>query len=337
MDERRLMGPVSGLLWLAGAGVATAGWFLPGAPHDRPGLFWGIVALTVVYSVGCATGAIPWHRASLRAHAVAVTSLQPVVIGALWLSGGQDSYMGPMLVLPMLYVAYFFPVRYAWPLGLIEVGSYASPLLTAPGGQHLLIARTLSYAVAYIGLAATIQFLKQRLVDAERHQREMAHQDPLTGLANRRAFDDALEQALAEAATGRGDGRRAGDAEPRFALLLADVDWFKQINDRFGHTTGDRVLREVAAHASAEVRSGDCLARIGGDELAVVAPGAGAGAARRLAESLRAAAAQVVPGEDADPVSLTVAFAVYPGDGTDRAALMRALDAELHAGKATRR
>ena len=74
-----------------------------------------------------------------------------------------------------------------------------------------------------------------------------------------------------------------------FTLLLADVDSFKQINDRFGHTTGDRVLRELAAHASAAVRTGDCLARIGGDEFALVAPGAGAESAERLIESIRVA------------------------------------------------
>src|SRR4051812_43994056 len=217
------MGPVSGLLWLAAAAVAVVGRFLPDAPDDHTRLFWGLVALTVLYAAGCITRAIPWQRAPLGGHVLAVVALQPLVGAGLWLTGGADAYLGPMLVLPMLYVAYFFPARYAWPLGLIEIGSYASPLVTAPGGQHLLIARTLSYAVAYIGLVTTIQFLKQRLVDAERHQREMAHQDPLTGLANRRAFDEALEQALAVAAAGRGDGRRAGDGEPRFALLLADV------------------------------------------------------------------------------------------------------------------
>ena len=89
-----------------------------------------------------------------------------------------------------------------------------------------------------------------------------------------------------------------------FTLLLADVDFFKQINDRFGHTTGDRVLRELAAHASAAVRSGDCLARIGGDEFALVAPGAGREAAERLRDSLREAGARRRAGDG--PVSLTV-------------------------------
>ena len=152
----------------------------------------------------------------------------------------------------------------------------------------------------------------------------MAHQDPLTGLANRRAFDNALNAALA-------------GGEARFALLLMDVDSFKQINDRYGHSTGDRVLRELAAHANAEVRSGDVLARIGGDELALFAPGAGRDAALRLSETLRVAAARVTPGEDTAPLSITVSHAVFPVDGVDRTTLMRALDRELHDGKAARR
>ena len=328
------MGPVSGLLWLAGSGVALAGWCLPGAPHAHRALFFGLLAATVAYALASVTRLIPFERVSLGGHAIAVTLLQPLVGASLWLTGGADAYMGPVLVLPMLYVAYFFPARYAWPLALLEVATYASPLVTSSGPHHLLVQRTAGYAVAYAGLTLTIQFLKRRLVRAERHQRRMAREDPLTGLANRRAFDEALSDAFAGASALR-EGRRASDLEGRFAVLLADVDAFKQINDRFGHTTGDRVLREIAAHTAAEVRAGDCLARIGGDELAVIAPGAGSQAARRLAEALRAAAARVDIGDGAR-VSLTTAWAVYPEDGADRLALMRAVDRELHDGKDSR-
>ena len=201
----------------------------------------------------------------------------------------------------------------------MEIFTYASPLVTSSGPQHLLVHRTLSYAVAYAGLVATIQFLKGRLVDAERVQHRMARVDPLTGLQNRRAFDEALSSALGSGGV--------------FTLLLADVDSFKQINDRFGHTTGDRVLRELAAHCSAAVRSGDCLARIGGDEIALVAPGADAEVASRLAEALRSAA-RTWTGDG--PVSFTV-VAVFPEDGGDRASLMRKLDRRLHAMKDSRR
>jgi diguanylate cyclase (GGDEF)-like protein len=315
------MGPVSGLLWLAAAAVAVVCRLIPGAPDDHDFLFWGLTAFTVAYSVACITRAIAWQHVGIAGHALAILALQPLIVAALWLTGGADAYLGPMLVLPMLYVAYFFPARYAWPLAACEILTYASPLVTSAGPTHLLVHRAVAYAVAYAGLVATIQFLKGRLVNAERHQHRMARLDPLTGLQNRRAFDEALSDALA------GGGV--------FALVLADVDSFKQINDRFGHTSGDRVLRELSAHASATVRSGDCLARIGGDEFALVAPGAGTESAERLVDAIRHAGLHVDAGES--PVSLTVAAAVFPQDGQDRFTLMRTVDRRLHAIKDARR
>src|SRR4051794_13951110 len=316
------MGPVSGLLWLAAAAVAVASGAVPGAPEDHALWLWGLTAVTVAYSVACITRWIPWERVALGGHAFAIGALQPLIVAALWLTGGADAYVGPMLVLPMLYVAYFFPARYAWPLAFLEILTYASPLVTTAGAtNHLLVHRAIAYAVAYAGLVATIQFLKGRLIAAERVQHRMARVDPLTGLENRRAFDEALADALATGGV--------------FTLLLADVDSFKQINDRFGHTTGDRVLRELAAHASAAVRSGDCLARIGGDEFALVAPGATREVSERLAAAIRAAAERVDAGDGS--AALTVSTAVFPQDGTDRPSLLRAADRELHAIKDARR
>jgi hypothetical protein len=117
---------------------------------------------------------------------------------------GVDSYRGPILVLPTLYVAYFFPPRLAWPLAVIEITTYSTPVLYSDAShQHLLYGRTVMYAAAYAGLVATIQYLKSHLVAAEQRQRQMAHTDPLTGLPNRRAFDDALDSAVAGAARSR--------------------------------------------------------------------------------------------------------------------------------------
>ena len=116
----------------AGAGVrvavAVVGRLLPDSPKGHSELFWGLVALTVVYGLGCVTRLIPWERVSITGHAVAVALLQPLVVVALWLTGGAESYMAPVLVLPMLYVAYFFPARYAWPLAVIEIATYATPI-----------------------------------------------------------------------------------------------------------------------------------------------------------------------------------------------------------------
>jgi diguanylate cyclase (GGDEF)-like protein len=325
IDDRRLMGPVSGVLWLAGSAVGAAGWLLPGSPHAHAVLYWPMLVATALYGLGCLAGWIPWHRVPIGGHALVVLAFQPAIVIDLWLTGGPDSFLGPALVLPMLYVAYFFPPQLAWPLAAVEIATYSSPLLYADHpAAHVLPAMTLAYAVAYAGLTATVQFLKRRLVEAERQQREMAHRDPLTGLANRRAFDAALHHCL-------------GAEAPRFAVLLADLDDFKGINDTHGHLTGDRVLRELAAHASAHVRASDCLARIGGDEIALLAPGAGPDAAERLAQALHGAASRVSPTAGGDPLSLTIGWSVYPDNGTDAASLLNAADAGLNAGKRERR
>jgi diguanylate cyclase (GGDEF)-like protein len=317
------MGPVSGLLWLTAGIAALVVQPLPGTPHEHRLVTYSLIAVVLVYGVACVRGWIDWEARSLRDHAIAIVVFQPLIAVGLWVSGGVDSYLGPILVLPTLYVAYFFPPRYAWPLAAVEIATYASPLFYSDASsEHVLLGRTVMYAAAYAGLVATIQYLKSHLVAAERVQRRMAHEDALTGLPNRRAFDLALDDAVAA-------------ARP-FSLLVVDVDRFKTINDTFGHTTGDEVLRAIASRTGAQIRATDTLARIGGDELALVARDATADGAARLAAALHDAVAGLVPAPAAAPVTLTISRASFPDDGTDRDALLRAADRRLHALKDTR-
>lgn len=112
----------------------------------------------------------------------------------------------------------------------------------------------------------------------EERLRELSATDGLTGIANRRAFDEALVREWERAL-------RAG--EP-LSVVMADIDFFKRYNDRYGHLAGDACLRQVAAALKAGVRQGgDLAARYGGEEFVVVLPGADAAAARQVAESLR--------------------------------------------------
>ena len=229
--------------------------------------------------------------------------------------------MGPVLVLPMLYVAYFFPARYAWPLAVLEVATYASPFLTSDGPYHLLGARTLGYAVAYAGLVATIQFLKRRLVIAERQQHRIARIDPLTGLQNRRGFDEALSRALEDGIASRCSwptstpSSRSTTASATRPATASCVSWPRTPRPRSAPATAWRGSAATSWRWSPRAPASE--------------------AAVRLAESLRKAGARVDAGDG--PVSLTVSWAVYPEHGSDRFTLMRALDRELHAIKDARK
>ncbi|MFD1795717.1 GGDEF domain-containing protein [Paracoccus aurantiacus] len=104
-----------------------------------------------------------------------------------------------------------------------------------------------------------------RLEEAREAAELQAFTDPLTGLLNRRGFELAFNLAL--------EARRAqSDPAQEFAVMQLDLDWFKDVNDRFGHAAGDAVLRRIAEVLRQETRSDDCIARIGGDEFLILLP-----------------------------------------------------------------
>ncbi|WP_296942937.1 diguanylate cyclase domain-containing protein [uncultured Massilia sp.] len=152
-----------------------------------------------------------------------------------------------------------------------------------------------------------------------------AQYDELTGLPNRRLFHDRLATAVARAT-------RKGS---RLALLFADVDRFKQVNDRYGHATGDLLLREIAARLQRCARESDTVARLSGDEFVILVEElATPGDARTIADHIAAAMAApvAVPGASLD-VSLSLGIAVYPDDTSHPAALLAAADGAMYASK----
>jgi diguanylate cyclase (GGDEF)-like protein len=327
------MGVVAGWLMLAAATVSVAGLALPGANRDRAGIVLGTCALLSAYGVVCVLELIDWERIPLLGHAWIAALLVGVVGGVpLWATGGADSYAQALFVLPVLFVAYFFPARWAWPLTIEMVLVSASPLLYDDAAVSSgFVPRLLVAAAAYAALTFAVLRLKARMVRAEARQREMAVSDPLTGLGNRRAAQIALSAEMTRVGRPR-LGRRAGDEAAGFAVVLLDLDDFKFVNDRHGHPAGDDVLCALASRLRAAVRPEDTVARIGGDEFTVVAPGAGAHGARRLAEALAHAASQVFdPG--GEPLRGTAAWALFPDDGEDAEGVVRVADRRLYGAK----
>jgi diguanylate cyclase (GGDEF)-like protein len=200
------------------------------------------------------------------------------------------------------------------------VAAFASPLLYDPMAATVgYAARTVVFAVAVTMLIVTMQYLKRRLVWAELRQREIAELDALTAVANRRGFDLAMA--------------RTHERESEYALVLFDFDDFKGINDAHGHPVGDAVLIAVAEAARSVVRQDDCLARIGGDEFALIAPGAGQQAVGRLVEALGEAIDSLQLPSGVGPVGVTFAWAIAPEDGGDPTALVARADERLLARK----
>jgi diguanylate cyclase (GGDEF)-like protein/PAS domain S-box-containing protein len=174
----------------------------------------------------------------------------------------------------------------------------------------------------------TVQKLAEEARDkAQAELRYQALYDGLTGLPNRALFHDRVEHAL-EAA------RR--DHE-EVALLMLDVDRFKEINDTLGHAVGDEVLREVARRLSKLTRGDDSIARLGGDEFSVLLPRASEGDAIIVASRVSGCLEEPIVVDDLPlSVDLSVGLAVFPRDGEDAELLLRRADGAMYAAKTAR-
>jgi diguanylate cyclase (GGDEF)-like protein len=200
------------------------------------------------------------------------------------------------------------PIESDWARELVRCG---------PAGVH---ATPTPIDGAVAGSVLQLCTLALRL-DVARH--DSLH-DGLTGLLNRRAFDEVLATSCAQA-------QRYGWP---FALVLLDVDGFKKVNDRFGHAAGDTTLQAVGAELRHRLRVGDAAARLGGDEFALVLPNVRDALVHELVERLERAVDVAVP--DAG-VTLSAGYAVAPDDAFRADDLFRIADERLYEGKRVRR
>ena len=164
-------------------------------------------------------------------------------------------------------------------------------------------------------------------------RREASH-DPLTGLLNRRAFFD-LAQAHYQAQNSQDKVVFDSDTSQDLAVLMFDIDYFKKINDRFGHPVGDKVLREVARRSQAQLREGDVLARYGGEEFIVLLRQANQASSRAVAERLRLAmqSQPVRVGEKVIQIHISVGLALRRNKKEMLASTIERADKNLYLAK----
>ena len=177
--------------------------------------------------------------------------------------------------------------------------------------------------IGLIGVARDVT----RRKEAEEQVHFLAHHDALTGLANRNTFYKILDEAI--------EAHRANGLH--LAVLLLDLDRFKEVNDLFGHAAGDVLLQTVARCLSdvLEPAAAQIMARIGGDEFVIVAPGlADPTRAGQLAERLLEAIRVENQGSStAAPIATSIGIAIFPGDAMDRASLLTHSDTALYRAK----
>jgi diguanylate cyclase (GGDEF)-like protein len=231
----------------------------------------------------------------------------------------------------------YVPVQYegsASPDGAMELYLPYAPVAAAVAEDvrtmtvALIASLTVFYLVVFrlIASASTrLRRQKEALQSSAERDRHQATHDALTGLPNWELLRDRLEQGLAAAS--RSDGE--------VALLLIDLDRFKEINDTLGHSYGDKLLCQVGPRLQSVLREGDTVARLGGDEFAVLLPLVdGVGEAGHVAERLREALHQPFDVEGvALDVEASVGIAISPWHGTDTEALLRNADIAMYVAK----
>jgi diguanylate cyclase (GGDEF)-like protein len=235
-------------------------------------------------------------------------------------AGGSYAGQGPVDATPRLYVR----------------STGAGPLFVVAGkplNAVFELWQREAYRIGAVVLALSLFMLASTLVlareigrraEAERKLEEMATTDALTGLRNRRKFDQVIDV----------EWRRAMRQKTPVALLMIDADHFKAYNDTFGHQAGDQVLVGIAICISDSVsRAGDCAARYGGEEFAVLLPGTSVTDALEVAEAIRIKVQGWSDDQTASTVSCGIASFV-PTTGMDWPILVAAADKALYAAKA---
>jgi diguanylate cyclase (GGDEF)-like protein len=213
-----------------------------------------------------------------------------------------------------------------------EMPCMAAPLLDAQGQRIGIVALTSRRRPAYTVedgafLRTVIGHAALAIQNATMYEfiDTLSRIDPLTGLHNRREFDRLLQQELASA-------RQTGQ---RLSLIMADIDHFKLINDRFGHQEGDRALQQMSRLIQLVPRRvSDAAFRIGGEEFAVLMSDTDKPGAISVSESLRSVTegAKFLP--SGEPVTVSLGVATFPEDGRDPGSLIAAADRALYQAKA---
>ena len=304
--------------------------FMPLSPPVEPskGAGWAGLVLLIVATLASAGITMNPRRHVGFGHLLVLTYLGIAFVAlAVWITGGYHSVYGGLFLLAIAAGVGVHPPRRAIPMLVTLIAASALPLVyegwdreeaEAIGGDVLL---WIFMAAGMIVLMVRVRAQRVEMAERESRQAHLAREDSLTGLGNRRAFEEALKV----------EGARSRRAGSTLSLVVIDVDDFKNINDRFGHDAGDKVLCKVADTLRMESRASDRSFRWGGDEFVVLLPDTDLAQAELACERIAHAVEQSCVAPDGSPLQVSCGASVLTGDGEDR--LLAEADTALYGRK----
>ncbi|MBW8297484.1 diguanylate cyclase [Sphingopyxis sp.] len=287
---------------------------------------------------------VPW-RAMAVASAVSMAFFLWFLLGSLSIGGRILSISIGAGIIAAMVVRALWPIkkRYVidrvlfWVAALSAVNLIARPivLLSLGGGfdnydgfQQSVYWTTVQFTQAMVSITAAISLMVAVAIDQIIELRRQVDDDKLSGLLNRRGFEAKAGSAL----------RRYLDDDRPVALIIADLDRFKQINDSYGHAVGDAIIAAFGAHVRAIGPAEMIAGRIGGEEFALIVPGAGIETARQFAEAVRIGLAPAAADRIPSTLVPTTSIGLTIGTpGANLSALMHEADQALYEAKRTGR
>ncbi|HKP90341.1 MAG TPA: diguanylate cyclase [Thermoleophilaceae bacterium] len=315
--DRAVMARSMMYLFVAGGAVTLMSLLLPSA-HDAER-----ITITGASAFGMAALLLlAYDRIPIWGFQVFLAAGTVLVEWAIYASGETTSPYAMFYFWIAIY-AFYFLSRFRASLQMVFIAAaYSAALVqqgdiqTTPVIHWLFVTSTLVVAGAFIGVQrGHVDRLIDRLSSA-------ARTDSLTGLVNRRGFEELFDTEL----------ERARRGERPLSVIVADLDGFKAINDRYGHAAGDRALEKLSQILQAVKRRVDTAARVGGEEFAVIAPDSDHHAAYILAERIRREVRETFAVEQF-PMTISLGVATFPRHGATAEALIGGADEALYAAK----
>ena len=300
--------------------------------------FWAAMFVCVAFVVAPDSLYAFWWSARVSAHsAIAFLALFTGVMLATpdrgWARIVMTDKLGGVMARRLLPLMAVLPLSILWLARQGgELGLYPAPLGEYLAAIALLIVLTTVVLVTSGRLNVLdahrreVEEGRRRAQEAALRLREMSETDALTGLSNRRHLLEIAAETIAEA-------QKAGTP---LSLLMVDIDHFKRINDGFGHAAGDKALRLLSATLKESTRRADCVARLGGEEFAILLPGATAAVAQDIAERICRHAATLVIVDDAGKsfgFTISIGLASLAAADTRQEDLLARADAALYRAK----